>query len=220
MKWVLRVAGRLVLFVLALLSKESAFILVPLFALVALDLNFKQDWRKYAAHLLPYCALALVAMVSVALTRSHSFRFSDGSFSLHAPVWLTLPRNFFRVLWIWGVFSGALIFLTSAVVSLRRSAVFAFAWIAIALIPYSFLTYSPQIPSRQLYLASVGLSFLFGLGVACLRALLAGLSGRHHSRSGCTAALLVAVLAHNLGYIWIKKQPPIPPAWSRSQPRN
>jgi hypothetical protein len=28
-------------------------------------------------------------------------------------------------------------------------------WIAITLLPYSFLTYMPQVPSRHVYLASV-----------------------------------------------------------------
>jgi hypothetical protein len=193
-EWTLRVAG-LLFFVLALLSKESAYIMLPLFLLATPP----ETWRRNLAHLLPYCALAAVAMVSVILTRSHSFRFTDGSFSLHAPVWLTLPRNFGRVLWFWGLLSAALIFFSSAAVATKKSALVALVWIGIALIPYSFLTYSPQIPSRQLYLASVGLSFLFGLAMVQFRHITAG-------RQWVTGALLLALVGHNVGYIWIKKQ--------------
>jgi hypothetical protein len=183
--WTLRAAG-LLLFALALVSKESAYILLPLFLLTTRP----ENWRRSLAHLLPYCALAAVVIVSVFATRGHSFRFADGSFSLHAPVWLTLPRNFGRVLWFWGLLSVAVI---------RKSALVALAWIAIALIPYSFLTYSSQIPSRQLYLASAGLSFLFGLAMVHLREIT-----RH--RPSLAVIVMLAMIAHNVGYIWIKKQ--------------
>jgi hypothetical protein len=92
-----------------------------------------------------------------------------------------------------------LIFATRSAPALRKSALVSLAWIGIALVPYSFLTYSSQIPSRQLYLASVGLSFLFGL--ATIR--LIELAGE---RTWIVPLVMVAVIAHNAGYIWIKKQ--------------
>lgn len=198
-EWFLQLAG-VILYALALLSKESAFIFVPLFALV----TPLKDWRKRALYLLPYVLLAGIAVISVALTRGHSFRFSDGSFSLHAPVWLTLPRNFGRVMWIWGVISAALLFFTRAEPAVRKSALLAMGWIAVALFPYSFLTYSSQIPSRQIYLASVGLSLLFGLGAVHGRELIRGLPRLR--QEVITAAVVLAVLGHNVGYIWFKKQ--------------
>jgi hypothetical protein len=188
-EWLLRAAG-LLLFALALLSKESAYILIPLFLLTPP----RENWRRSLPHLLPYCALAAVVIASVFASRGHSFRFTDGSFSLHAPVWLTLPRNFGRVLWFWGLLSVAVI---------RKSALVALAWIAIALVPYSFLTYSSQIPSRQLYLASAGLSFLFGLAMVRLREIT---SARPKAQAWLTAIVMLAMIAHNVGYIWIKKQ--------------
>ncbi len=198
-EWILRGAG-LLLFALALLSKESAYILLPLFVLAMPS----ENRRRSLLHLLPYCALAAVMIVSVVATRGHSFRFTDGSFSLHAPVWLTLPRNFGRVLWFWGFLSAAVIFLTShglkAADSVRKSALVALAWIGIALIPYSFLTYSRQIPSRQLYLASVGLSFLFGLVMVRCGA------GLRPAIRPAIAVVMLVMVAHNVGYIWIKKQ--------------
>ena len=37
--------------------------------------------------------LAALALAGVAATSGYSFRFSDGSFSLHAPFWITWPRG-------------------------------------------------------------------------------------------------------------------------------
>src|SRR5580704_13297508 len=82
----------LALFALGLVSKESAVIVAPLLLLV--------DERRPGARLLPYVVLAAVAIASVIGSRDISFRFSDGSFSLHAPFWITWPGNFLRILWI------------------------------------------------------------------------------------------------------------------------
>src|SRR5262249_8480443 len=81
------------LFALALLSKESAVILLPLFCIAD-----PPRWRR----LLPHAALTVLAIASIVQSRSNSFRFTDGSFSLSAPFWLTWPRSFARLLWIWG----------------------------------------------------------------------------------------------------------------------
>ncbi len=201
--WVWRIAG-VVAFALALLSKESAFILLALLVLMDPPPGLsKAELRTYAVNLLPFAVLAGVAVLSVAITRSHSFRFSDGSFSLHAPVWLTLPRNFFRVLWIWGVISAAVLLIalliTRASAETLKSAGIALAWIAIGLFPYSFLTYSREIPSRQLYLASAGLAWLFGLAMEKTVKAAKG-------REWIVALVAAAVLVHNVGYIWVKKQ--------------
>jgi small-conductance mechanosensitive channel len=78
----------------------------------------------------------------------------------------------------------------------------ALAWIGIALIPYSFLTYSRQIPSRQTYLASFGLALLVGLAMAHLAA------GRRAAGKLPRAVAVVAtvVLLGNVGYLWTRKR--------------
>ena len=78
---------------LALLSKESAVILLPLFCIVD-----PTRWKRLA----PHAMLTLLAFASIVQSRTNSFRFNDGSFSLSAPFWLTWPRSFARLLWIWG----------------------------------------------------------------------------------------------------------------------
>jgi hypothetical protein len=134
----------------------------------------------------------------VVASRDNSFRFSDGSFSLHAPFWLTLPRNCLRVLWIWGIPAAAGVLLARDR-TLRLAGWTALGWIAISLAPYSFLTYSSQIPSRQTYLASAGLAMLVGLAMAWWTA-------RLTARRGLVMAVAMVVLLHNVGYLWTRKR--------------
>jgi hypothetical protein len=178
-----------VLFALALLSKESAIFLLPLFVLVVEP----AQWRHRLPRLVPHFVLVLLCLASIAQSRSNSFRFTDGSFSLHAPFWLTWPRSFARLLWIWGWPAAAALFVFGDA-RFRRGAPAALAWIGIALVPYSFLTYSTQIPSRQVYLASAGLAMLVGLALAQYK-------GRR-----VAAALLALMLVHNTVYLWTKKR--------------
>jgi hypothetical protein len=147
--------------------------------------------------------LAALAVASIFATRSYSFRFSDGSFSLHAPFWITWPHSYFRVLWIWGLPAGGAI-LAARDGGLRRSALVALAWIGMALAPYSFLTYSTAIPSRQTYLASAGLAMLFGLAMAWWWE---KLRMRRPLMVAVPAAVMVLVVAHNVGYLWFRKRP-------------
>ena len=135
--------------------------LLPLFVLVVEP----GEWRERLPRLAPHVVLVLLGVASIAQSRSNSFRFSDGSFSLHAPFWLTWPHSFARLLWIWG-WPALLVLFVFGDARLRRGALAALAWIGIALVPYSFLTYSTQIPSRQVYLASAGLALLVGLALA------------------------------------------------------
>ncbi len=184
----LREASGVVLFALALLSKESAAVWLPLFALVVEP----SEWRKRLPRLAPHVVLAGLAVLSIAQSRSNSFRFSDGSFSLHAPFWLTWPHSVGRLLWIFGWL---------ALVALRfvgpdrwwRGLPAALGWMGIALVPYSFLTYSTRIPSRQVYLASAGLALLVGSA-------LARIAGHKFA-----AVVLAAMLVINTATLWTKK---------------
>jgi hypothetical protein len=192
----------IVAFGLALVSKESAVIWLPLFLLGGANFSLpkREGWLKPAPliRLLPHAALAALAVAAVWSTRGYSFRFSDGSFSLTAPFWITWTRGCARLLWVWG-------WLALAAVAWRRDselwkqALVAMAWMGIGLAPYSFLTYSAQIPSRQTYVASAGLAFLFGLGMTRLRAI-PGAARR------LAAVAAVAMVVSNAGYLWTKKR--------------
>src|ERR1017187_5781260 len=186
--WLKDVAG-VALFALALVSKESAVFLLPLFPLMVEP----AEWRRRLPRLAPHLVLVLLSLASIAQSRSNSFRFSDGSFSLHAPFWLTWPHSFARLLWIWG-WPAVVVVLVFRDARLRRGGLAALAWMGIALVPYSFLTYSTQIPSRQVYLPSAGLGFLVGLALA------------RFERRRIAAALLALMLLHNTVYLWTKKR--------------
>lgn len=191
----LELAGTL-LFALALLSKESAVVFLPLYFLAATW--SASGWRRQIGRLIPRAILVLLALASIAASRSNSFRFSDGSFSLHAPFWITAPYGIARVLWIWG-WPALIVIVLSKNRALVRSGLVAIAWIGIALAPYSFLTYSTQIPSRQTYLASAGLAFLFGLA-------LAHLAQQWPMRPRLVAAVIGLMLLHNVTYLWTRKR--------------
>ena len=189
--WTGHVPGVL-LFALALISKESAVILLPLFVLAA---PAQKRWRSLP-QLTPYALLAVLALASVVLSRGESFRFDDGSFSLTAPFWATLPRSVFRLAWIWGLPAIGLLLWERTVESWKIVGLTAM-WAVIAFLPYAFLTYSAAIPSRQTYLASAGLALLFGAAAA-----------RFGEMRGERALhwLLAIVLLHNCGMLWGRKR--------------
>jgi hypothetical protein len=180
-RWTWNAAGT-GLFALALLSKESAVIVLPLFLLV--------DYR-HPKRLIPYVILGLIAVLDIAGTRTFSTRFTDGSFSLHAPFWITWPRGMARLLWVWGLLASAAILIWGRESEARRAALLAFGWMSIAFVPYSLLTYSTQIPSRQTYLASAGLAMLVGEALV----LKAPFSRRVAAVFALSAAINITVIA-------------------------
>jgi hypothetical protein len=182
------------LFALALLSKESAAAMLLLFLLTA---PFA-ELRRTLARIAPYALLAAIAVASIYATRAYSFRFKDGSFSLHAPFWITWPHSYFRELWIWGLVALAAV-IAARNIELRKGTVVALAWIGLALVPYSFLTYSTEIPSRQTYIASAGLAMLVGLALSYW--------WEHMpARRVLLGAAIALILAHNIGYLWLRKR--------------
>jgi hypothetical protein len=174
----------LVLFFLSLISKEPAVMFLPLFWLVA------PDWKKIE----PYAVLAVVVTGSIFLTRgANNFRFTDGSFSMSAPFWFTWPRGVHRVLWIWGWIAAVWIWFRGDAKH-REGALRALVWIALSLVPYIFVTYTTQIPSRQTYLATFGLSILVGLAMESV------------TRRSLVAVAAAAMLVHNVAILWDRKR--------------
>ena len=192
--WLWNAAG-VVLFALALISKETAAILLPLFLLVMP----RTDWRGSLTRLIPYALAGAVVAASILVQHGQSFRFSDGSFSPRAPFWIIWPRGMGRLLWVWGWLALAAI-AWARQRELWRAAGLALAWCGIALAPYSFLTYSTQIPSRQTYLASAGLALLFGLAVAYLETIPLA------SRKVLVAVVVIAAMVENIGMVWTRKR--------------
>jgi hypothetical protein len=94
---------------------------------------------------------------------------------------------------------GLIVILIFAHRNRRGVMAFALAWILIALLPYSFLTYMPRVPSRHHYLAAVGCSLILALGAMTLRERV----GKRWVIGLC--ALLIGV--HHVSYLWAVKYP-------------
>ncbi|MBK9168460.1 MAG: glycosyltransferase family 39 protein [Bryobacterales bacterium] len=183
------------MFVLALLSKESAAVLPALLALTGAG---QLGWKSLASRrlwigLAPFFLVVPVYFVAAWLHRHEHLHFSDGTFSFGAPFWIVIPRSILRLLWIAGVAA-------IAVLAWRRRpwapVGFALAWMALALGPYSFLTYMPHVPSRHTYLAAAGLALLAGSAFATLWEFV---PRRLAIAAACAAILL------NCGYVWTRK---------------
>lgn len=182
-------AGGLACFALALISKESAPAFVVLLALPLAFDHSETAHRRY--WFLPYLAIAAAGLLWLYAARTNSFRFQDGSFSVHAPFWKILPSNFARLFWFWGLLA-----LAWAWTQNRRIVIVGLVWAAIALLPYSFLTYSDRIPSRQTYLASAGVAWIVAAGIERIAL----------SRRKAIPLLCAILLLHNIGYLWIRKR--------------
>ena len=187
-------AASLVSFALALLSKESSVVLVPLLCLPLL-LGFGRPPRRLTP-LVPFALLAALYAVSIFQTRDESFRFTDGSFELGAPFWETWAKSFFALFWPWGWLAVA------ALAAWRRFADalrVGLLWAFVGLTPYMFVAYVHRVPSRQTYLASAGLALVVGAAVVALK------ERAGPSRRWLVAAVLCAVLLQNVSHLWTRK---------------
>lgn len=177
-------------YLLALLSKESAVVAVPLLAGAALWEGRKI--KSLILPLLPFAAVSLVYAGFIFAAKSNHLHLNDGTFSLSAPFLLVAGRTTFRLLWIWGLVALAVIAWKRP--QSRALIAASFAWIFITLLPYSFLAYMPFAPSRHVYWASVGLSFMVAIALYELR-----------NQKTLAYTLAAFMLLHNVGYLWVKK---------------
>jgi len=183
-------------FVLALLSKEPAVVLVPLLAMLAW--MHTRNWRCLT-WVLPFAVLAALNIAGIFLGRNGNQHFQDGTFSLDAPFWLVWRNSIGRLFWVAGL--ASMLFLVASRQFRKHWPMLgpAFIWIGITLLPFCFLTYMPRIPSRHTYLASAGLSLVVAAGFLALeeRTWI-----RRRWLPGAVAALLIA---GNCGYLWTRK---------------
>ncbi len=192
-KWLL-CAGAFGAFVLALLSKESAVALVPLAALATFSDQRTRLSRLWA--LAPFALTAAIYFALIYAARDNHLHFSDGTFSIGVQFAEVIVRSSAGLLWVWGLvvlLAAGLKFLKLAPAIIPLS----LAWMALALLPYSFLTYMPRVPSRHTYMASAGVALLVG----------AGFVGFHrwanaNKKRWLVPALATVVIAHECGYLW------------------
>jgi hypothetical protein len=188
-------AAALCAFVLALASKESAVAVTPVLAVMLLLEG--RRWRAAAAAVFPFAVLSALYFVLSWSAQSGHLHYHDGTFSLSAPFWVAWTRTVGRLFWFWGL-AAALVLWKYRDARITRIAGFAGAWIALLLLPYSFLTYMPRVPSRHTYLAALGVAVLAG-------AAFTQLASRLQRGHLAMPALAACVIAHNCGYLWIVK---------------
>jgi hypothetical protein len=186
-----------VLYLLALLYKESAVAAVPLLALAVLahpDRPLKKLWGAA-----PFAMVAAGYFALAFLERRTHLHFNDGTFSLNAPFAEVLIRSAGGLMWIWGVV--ALFILGTRAARRWRPVIWvAAAWMVITLVPYSFLTYMPRVPSRHTYLASVGVACIVAGALLALQRLAA-----EWKRPWIVPAAMAAIVLHQCGVLGTKK---------------
>lgn len=152
-------AGSMVLFMLALLSKESAAVIPALFGLALLVED--RGWSRRWWSIVPAMIISAAYFGLAYFARDTHQHFNDGTFALEAPFLTTMARSMFRLFWVWGGISLIALAIWRAKHRLPL-VITGLAWMTLTLLPYSFLTYMPRVPSRHTYLAAFGLSLIVG----------------------------------------------------------
>lgn len=180
-------------FLLGLLSKESAAVF-PAFAFLIWWLDAR-SWRTPLAVVAAMLVVDGVYAASIFSAKDNHLHLNDGTFTVQFGFVWTLTHSILRSMWPWGAAALALL----AWSGFRQWSTYvtgSLLWISIALLPYSFLTYMDRVPSRHTYLASVGIAILMGCAWHTIEQV---------RRPAVIGMALVAVLGHNLGYLWTKK---------------
>ena len=178
-------------FVLALMSKESGVVFCALFGVLVVY-QWRQ-WRRIAGAAIPFLALSVIYFAFNLKSRENHLHWNDGTFEFG---WHFLPvivNSTARLFTLWGLAA------VTTLVYYRRSIdwrgpLLAFLWIPVALAPYAFVVYQPRVPSRHVYMASLGIALILAFAVMKLLPI-----------RKATNAILAAYLIFNTGYIWFYK---------------
>ncbi len=187
----------LVAFTLALGSKESAVTIPGLLAGAAVWMGLPA--RRWITALTPFGLLSAAYFLASYAARENHLHFNDGTFALgwHFPG--VILRSTFRMLWPWGIAALAVLVATrrqhprALGVTLMVS-----GWIALTLLPYSFLTYMPFVPSRHTYPASLAAALVLAMGIVAAQQ-------RWRWKLRVVAAVVIAFTVTEWGYLWTRK---------------
>lgn len=185
-------------FLLALLSKESAVVVVPMMLFVAL-VERKVTRRSLLMIGFLGAMCAAYAFMIFAASQNH-LHLNDGTFDWKSAFPRTIANSIGRMLWIWGALALAVLLRILPWMSMRFIAG-CMLFMAAALVPYSFLSYMDRVPSRHTYLPSAALAVLAGAAFIAVQ------HRFQDRRRWIPHALLAVFLIHNCGYLWIKKLP-------------
>jgi hypothetical protein len=136
---------------LALISKESAPIVLLLLPLVQWRQRKPLFPRAYALYWIPTALFAVVFLTTWAA--NSMIHYHIYAVSPQAAVVLLISLH--RLLWPWMYIFAALAWIWGSLRPTVRDFSMALGVIAIPMLPYIFLTYDRHLPSRQVYLASM-----------------------------------------------------------------
>jgi hypothetical protein len=186
-------AGALLAFATGLASKESAVIVPGLLGGMAILRGW--PWRRAAIALVPFGLMSLGYFAASYAARDTHLHFHDGTFALGRHFASVVLRSSFRILWPWGLAAIALLAWRR---SEWRAPAAGLGWMALTLLPYSFLTYMPFVPSRHTYVASLAPGALLALGFITF-------SGTRKHPGRWLAGLVLFFGAVEWGYLWTRK---------------
>lgn len=178
-------------FLLALLSKESAVVLCALLFIPVL-FDFSHLRRAVIASL-PFVSISALYFFFNMAARDNHLHWNDGTFRLG---WHFIPvmwNSSLRLLTVWGF--AALVFLIATRNAFNnRYLALALLWIPATLAPYSFVAYQPRVPSRHVYIASIGVALLLAIAIEQLSA-----------RKRLIVGLFSMYILFNTCYVWFFK---------------
>jgi hypothetical protein len=194
----------LVVFALALFSKEPAVALLPLSVLL---LTLKGvSCREALAKSVPLALMTAAYDYLWLSSANENFFVTDHHYAFGFHFVPVAARTVVRIIAATALFMLPLLLLTKnayrRTAEYRNTFLFFAAVLCLAVIPYSFLTYLPSIPSRNTYFPSVGLAGLVGLAFATVYSSLPSVRAKR-----LAITLFVAIISQNIAYVWIKKEP-------------
>jgi hypothetical protein len=173
----------------ALFSKESAPIVLLILPLMHVQRGKPAFPRQYWLLLIPTAVFAAV----FAYTLRANFMIGHGTYALGFQAVIVLINSVHRLLWPWAY----IVIILSRIANGRwpepREVARYAGWVAVLMLPYIFVTYTKDIPSRQLYLASAVMVCAMAAGLVQLE------------RKLLRWAFLTSFVAFNIAYLWIRK---------------
>jgi hypothetical protein len=172
----------------ALHSKESSILVLALVPLMQFYRGRRPFTWSYSLLLLPTAAFG-VAMLA---TWHSNPMVSFGMHRVSVNAVVVLARSLHRLIWPWFYILIVLLWIARSWPGWKHL-VISIGAVALLMTPYMFIAYSNALPSRNLYLASAGLTSVFAMLVAQMK------------KSRLAPLFVVAFIAFNIGYLWIRK---------------
>jgi hypothetical protein len=173
----------------ALVSKESAPIVLLLLPLIQWRRRKPLFTREYGLYFIPTAVFGVVFLTTWAANSMIHYRI----YAVTPQAIVVLLISLHRLLWPWMYIFAALAWIWGSLRPDPRGVAEAVGVIALPMLPYIFLTYDRHLPSRQLYLASM--IFMVILAALVRKIKIAEL------RTG----LVAAFCAWNVFYLWTVK---------------